>query len=303
MVGISILVYNHLQTEMAELIGKIIPASSTARSSGLVRNLCNRWEGHWDHTYVLSSRGQRWGCFGRSQGGEEICRGPGDSSLADCLACDDSRAGIIYMVTGVCHQAANRILNPANIIVSKARGYPYSSSLFGDYGIGPWPQYQTCLRDQHETPSYVSGPSGLEEAPSAYIIDVVGLGEYSPMPPLTGKFRDDPRQQAFRKAIDERLGLDYDLGKRRGLLHAQSESFSDQDKLIESFQKGRLSADSYFAELTLLTRKCFSKYEKILSKDDFVKLFDFQPGEIPPPGDPELFAKAHGLSEPPKFSD
>jgi len=40
----------------------------------------------------------------------------------------------------VCHQAANRILLPAWILVSGARGYSISQTLFGTYGrVGVWP--------------------------------------------------------------------------------------------------------------------------------------------------------------------
>ena len=76
-----------------------------------------------------------------------------------------------------------------------------------------------------------------------------------------------------------------------------------KNDLIASFEKNRITADEYFVELTRLSKDCFSKYEAILGNDDFLKLFDCLPGEVPPPGDPELFAHAHGLSTPPKIPD
>src|SRR5690242_17238200 len=80
-----------------------------------------------DHTYVRSALGHAWGCWGRSSGGSLICSGTGDWQIADCLSQPNSEAGIRYTRTGVCHQTANRILWPAKIIVSGARGFRASS--------------------------------------------------------------------------------------------------------------------------------------------------------------------------------
>ncbi len=51
------------------------------------------------------------------------------------IAESDERAGIAcYMVNGVCHQAANRILIPTGETVAGARGYKLSVVFFGVYG-------------------------------------------------------------------------------------------------------------------------------------------------------------------------
>jgi hypothetical protein len=109
-----------------------------------------------DHTYVLSSEGHAWGCFGRWHGGRKICQGPGDADTAECLSQPESKAGVEYGVTGVCHQAANRILLSAGITVSRARGYRISAFLYGTYGrdpdtlrfysprVFPWPDIIRC---------------------------------------------------------------------------------------------------------------------------------------------------------------
>ena len=79
-----------------------------------------------DHTYVTSSEGYVWACAGRSEGGHGICTGSGSAWLAHCLAGANARAGIVYNVTGWCDQMANRILRPAGVDVSAARGYRIS---------------------------------------------------------------------------------------------------------------------------------------------------------------------------------
>ncbi|TDR39654.1 hypothetical protein DFR29_11542 [Tahibacter aquaticus] len=88
------------------------------------------------HTYVECSGGKAWGCYGRKTGGAELVRGAGSTARADRIAEPDERAGITcYGVNGVCHQAANRILLPAGVLVKNARGYRLSYAIYGEYGI------------------------------------------------------------------------------------------------------------------------------------------------------------------------
>jgi hypothetical protein len=89
-----------------------------------------------DHTYVAcGTLGKAWGCWGGKTDGTELRRAPGSTKRADAIAEPNERGGITcYLVNGVCHQAANRILLPANITVQGARGYSVSSALFGTYG-------------------------------------------------------------------------------------------------------------------------------------------------------------------------
>lgn len=72
------------------------------------------------HTYVLSSSPQdAWGCHGGTTGGGYLCGGVAHLSLARCIDGGDE-AGIIYLVTGVCHQIANRILAAAATQIPEA---------------------------------------------------------------------------------------------------------------------------------------------------------------------------------------
>ncbi len=94
-----------------------------------------------DHTYVKCGTGQKaWGCWGGKRGGRVLRHGQGSTKRADKIAQPNERAGIkCYLINGVCHQAANRILLPARITVRGARGYSISEALFGTYGkVGYW---------------------------------------------------------------------------------------------------------------------------------------------------------------------
>ena len=89
-----------------------------------------------DHTYVQCGTGAvAWSCWGGKTGGTAFNSGTGSTNRANSIAQKNERAGITcYLVNGVCHQAANRILLPANILVIGARGYSISSAIFGVYG-------------------------------------------------------------------------------------------------------------------------------------------------------------------------
>lgn len=89
-----------------------------------------------DHTYVECGAGRKaWSCWGGKVGGSEFNRGSGSTARANRIAEPNERAGITrYLIDGVCHQAANRILAPAGILVSAARGYGLSTAIFGVYG-------------------------------------------------------------------------------------------------------------------------------------------------------------------------
>lgn len=87
-----------------------------------------------DHTYVTSSQGHKWACNGRDRGGNSITKGYANPQEADCIYGKDL-AGIQYLITGVCHQIANRTLAPASVTVNKAKGYFASVSVYSKYGF------------------------------------------------------------------------------------------------------------------------------------------------------------------------
>ena len=109
-----------------------------------------------DHTYVVSSEGDTWGCFGRTKGRRKqlIAQGAGEVHIALCLSRQDSTAEIDYGRKGVCHQAANRILYTAGVTVSRAQGFFASAFIFGVYGLGPWGALKRC----RTTHTYMHAP-------------------------------------------------------------------------------------------------------------------------------------------------
>ena len=59
-------------------------------------------------------------------------------------------AGIVYAVTGACHQASNRIMFPAQIeLPAWIPGYAISEFFYGKYGVGTWPELASCTQGAH----------------------------------------------------------------------------------------------------------------------------------------------------------
>lgn len=104
-----------------------------------------------DHTYVECGAGRAWGCWGGKAGGKLLDSGVGSTNRANMIAGLDERAGITrYLIDGVCHQAANRILAPAGILVSNARGYWLSQFVFGAYGRSTFNMHAGITGDLQE---------------------------------------------------------------------------------------------------------------------------------------------------------
>jgi|SRR5579864_7170236 len=116
----------------------------------------------WDHTYVTSSCGLKWGCWGRDGGASPppLDAANGSSIVADCLSQPNSQAGIVYWFTGVCHQTANRILHPAKITTFGCRGFDVSVFTWGTYGIGRWPEKARCYGPTRTTVAATPGGRG-----------------------------------------------------------------------------------------------------------------------------------------------
>ena len=215
-----------------------------------------------------------------------ICSGSGSVWLAHCLAGAYSRAGIVYSVTGWCHQMANRILRPAGVDVSAARGYGLSYLFWGKYGrdASPdetWPELHHC--------SELEAPSGLHEEAGLY----EGSPRLSRSEPPSGTLMSVPAR--LDRMIDERLGSDYAPDKRARLRQLAAVTEHEQEALVSAFQSERITAEQYLQRFSRLAEQLFADSEGILGRADFVRLFGVPPEHALDLLDPELFRQAHDL--------
>ena len=239
----------------------------------------------WDHTYIESDDGLKWGCFGRDTGGNKICSANGESAFADCLSYPRGKvsgfpqyAGITYAIDGVCHQAANRILYAAGnggLDVAAAKGYPLSLILYGAYGLGakvPWPRLSHCANIRA---SAGSAPSGgpivtANKSKSAQLADNIRQ-IYSQAGPTT----DDSTiaRQELEALARVQLGEDYDPKKIAAVAEFQRSWRESQQRLTERLKRGDVSPEGYRAILRQLIAETASHCEAILGDHDFERLF------------------------------
>lgn len=235
-----------------------------------------------DHTYVTSSDGHAWPCGGRAEGGDMISKGCGSSWLASCLAGADQTAGIRYGITGVCHQIANRILRPAGVDVSRAWGDRISQSLWRKYGRnasadGVWPEWNHC--------SDLAASAGLRDEGVPFVSGSTSSGG----PPGSQPGRLD-------RMIDEHLGVDYAPARRTRLRQLDALAEQEQDELVRALDEKRLTPEQYLERFTRMAGELFERYEEVLGRDDFVRLFGAAPEDALDIADPEAFRRAHGAA-------
>jgi hypothetical protein len=233
-----------------------------------------RW---WDHTYAKSSDGYSWGCFGRDSAGTLLANATSDSSVADCLAkpirLPGVYAGIRYGITGVCHQAANRILYAAGITVAKAKGYGASVVTWGTYGRGPWPERDQCLR--------IAAPA-----------PVLPKGDEPDMNSKTSSAGSDSRAE-LQVLADTTLGPQYDQTKIAMVINLQQMLHREQDGLVRQLDQQFITRKQYLDRLNALLRRIYSECEKILGSQDFEKLFGAPLNQIGHMVDADVFLATH----------
>jgi hypothetical protein len=258
----------------------------------------------WDHAYADSSCGFKWGCFGRDSGGSTISSGNGDSTIADCLSFPRALpvvyAGIIYGRTGVCHQAANRILHPAKVDVSSARGFPLSLAAWGMFGKGTWPELSTCY--PRPVPPIPGGPdiarSGGLPTPPPVQDTADETGASKGLWPLLEKVAGMQKEQdaiELTALIEAKLGKQLDKQTFGRLLNEQRKFRRDQDELARQLENGKLDRFQYLELFNELLRRMIAHNREILGTANFHMMYgeagDHPEGLV----DPDVF-----LASPPE---
>lgn len=275
-----------------------------------------------DHTYVkCGTSGKAWSCWGGKTGGAELRRGVGSTNRADAIAEPNERARIsCYLINGVCHQAANRILLPAGITVRGARGYDVSEALFGTYGRPRGP-FGTCLSpfDQHtavtgdlagcaepvparamkrsrKTASARSSAAARDER--KYLRGVLAIyRQAEPLTKATAKRRIGPDLEGFQLKLfmhkveySLRTGLDRSLSRKLQDIRLSAER--SRMKIEDWFSHREMKASEFvkaFNKETLLFQEAAAGALKVTQ---YRALFRLEPGETVILADPRIVKQA-----------
>jgi hypothetical protein len=276
----------------------------------VMRYPTSRYANLADHTYVeCGTGGKAWSCWGGKTGGSALRRSAGGTRRANAIARPNERAGIkCYLVNGVCHQAANRILLPAGITVRGARGYDVSEALFGTYGR-PRGAFGTCRApfDQH---AGVTGdlPACAEDMATAataerraerkYLSDV--LARYRRAERrlrsargLIGPELEDFLVELFLHQVRFRLGprLSRSLVARLRAIRASTER--SRMKLEEWFARKELTAREFVTAFNTETILFQEAVAGALKADQYRALFGLRRGETVILADPRIVRQAY----------
>lgn len=251
-----------------------------------------------DHTYVLSD-GFTWGCWGRSSGGHAVCNGNGSATSSNCLSQTSSHAGIVYGVTGVCHQTANRILYPARVLVSGARGYGASSFMYGTYGLNA---IEWILRRNRCMGTKASGKAGTAKAGAGGTKDQKFLMQVENLYTKAAQKATTPNavralDAAPQAILGKELGLftEYRLGKKVAgkhisrLVGSQAALLINKQKYDNDFYAGKLKGKEYADGVNGLLADTLKKAETTLGGEAYQALFNLAVGEKAILVNPESF--------------
>jgi hypothetical protein len=227
----------------------------------------------YDHTYVTSSCGLMWGCWGRSTGGAAVNIGIGSSIIADCLSQPNSEAGIRYGLTGVCHQTANRILHPAGqITVFGRKGYATSAMVFNVYGRGPWSALTTCYPPGSAIPAVIRRDSDtqVKKDSKMNVYDQAVSAKRS-----TATDEESIRVAELSVLVEVSLGHPLEHHIFDALAIIQSRLQRTQRDLAARLEAGTLTPESYLNRLNSVLELEMGNSRSLLGEDQFNAIFNY----------------------------
>lgn len=276
-----------------------------------------------DHTYVAcGTLGKAWACWGGKTGGTELRRAPGSTKRADAIAESNERARITcYLINGVCHQAANRILLPAGITVQGARGYWVSTAMFGTYGrphgvfglckapfnrhAGVSGDLEACIeavrdRDPVETGASPRAPELADPGFQAYLRLVEPLHDATQALIDTLPERErievlvQEQVREFAAMVDLRLGDGTAFKTRSGqeVLELRGEIERERIALEERWAHDKMEPKAFVEAFDVLTLRFQEEAAAFLDGEIYFRLFGLPPDEPVTLADPEIAAYA-----------
>lgn len=271
-----------------------------------------------DHTYVKCGTGKRaWGCWGGKSGGRVLRRGNASTKRCDKIAQPDERAGIkCYLINGVCHQAANRILLPAGVTVKGARGYSISEALFGTYGrVGFWPCKSPFNQYKNETgdlPECVEPPVKAEKIKMAavrplsetdkldwhYIKGVLALYDKAAKMMMTKAVGPDDAEgfhiELFMYMAEFHLGPMLDKGLKGKLKKVRSKTEKIRVKAETVFNNNEMTSQEFVGSFNKTTIEFQEEMAGVMKPEQYETIFDLKPDDHVILADQKIVKKAFG---------
>lgn len=232
-----------------------------------------------DHTYVGSAEGFKWRCWRKGKDGHLIVEATGDIRQAKCMAEDfKGHAGILYGLTGVCHQSANRILYSSRITVHMAKGYAASHLLFGTYGIhdltgvSNW-EYKKikCMPGLLKTEVMVGGEDYFEQVNQLYRFYKVNFHDLNQNHEFVQKGELEALMRVKLKGAMDQYRMEQLHGIREKLLERKQH-------LSGQLLSKALTPKSFSRQVNEALNDCLVAMASIITDQEYLDLFQVAPG-------------------------
>jgi len=203
-----------------------------------------------------------------------------------------------YGVTGVCHQAANRILRPAGISVAGAQGYGASVFLYGQYGRGGWPEWQHCVNLTGGSKGLPSqgGPAVSSDNKSIQLskrIEEVYAAHPEALNPTEQEDLEIGKQEMLA-LFGAHLGDAYDRKKVNQIADLHRRLQEARLYLGRELESGRISREHFLKVFNELLTLTFERCQEILGKRDFERLFGGSVDQVRNLIEPSIFLGMSG---------
>ncbi len=264
-----------------------------------------------DHTYVMcGTGGKAWGCWGGKTGGTVLRSGSGSTSQADAIAEPNERAGVTcYLINGVCHQAANRVLFPAGVFVTGARGYGVSLAIYGPYGRPRGPLGTCSAPFDHHAGVTGDLPECVAPGPGITAAKVVPPAkERTYFQQVSVAYRDvgafelqgarmenelaDFMLDLFDYQIEYKLGANFDKERRGQLRDFRASAERSRIQLENQVVNQEITVMEFVANSDLQAMSFQKQAANVLNPNEYEALFDLKHGEVIALADPAIVPKA-----------
>ena len=180
-------------------------------------------------------------------------------------------AGIWYGLTGVCHQIANRILDPAGILVEQARGYNVSELVFGKHGIGPWPERARC--GSPGAGSFSSGAgTGASAGSGSVSFEAPSYDEAILMAHRSTR-SEDVEATELAALVQRKLGHELEAKTFQDLLTVQKALRDRRAFLAQQLATKRITPEEYLSQFNMALRQAMMQNKNLLGAEKFRAIF------------------------------
>lgn len=264
-----------------------------------------------DHTYVECGSGAvGWSCWGGKTGGTSFRSGTASTNRANSIAQPDEKANIkCYLINGVCHQAANRILLPAQVTVRGARGYSVSQAMFTTYGRpGFWPCHSPFMRYPSvsgDMPECVTPESSIDNAPSDRDrLDWQFLRrEIEIYNSAVDLFTHEPDTEAsvnyqllcFANMVDWQLGPMLNRVTIRRLLNIRLKTERRRLSLEQAYRGENMKGPEFAENFDKLTLDFQDDVANATTREEYAALFELEQDERVTLADPQIVQRQFGV--------